>query len=268
MDADGGDTDFRSENADSRGGVVAVGWPFTERREKTLSRRPEQHGITQGDELVQVAQNLPVVVGGLGESQSRIGPQFGRRNPGIEQRVYSRSQFRQNVPRDVCVHGVVVHHIALTAPVHRDERCVGTRNNARHRGVGESTRNVVDVVDAKVEPQPRGVGPHRVERHRNPIGNQSANHGFDAPAFLAVVESHGSGASRFPTDIDNIGARLDHRPRVVDCGIGGLPETTITERIRRHVEDAEHDGTVSHRPGRSRRVTPIESVRRPTCRWP
>jgi hypothetical protein len=67
---------FGGQNTDDCGRLIAIGRLFTKRTEEPFARRANENRIAQRDELVEVAQKLPVVVSGLGEPEARINPQF------------------------------------------------------------------------------------------------------------------------------------------------------------------------------------------------
>ena len=179
------------------------------------------------------------MVGGLAEP-----------DPGVDQEVRWRDTGLLGA-RDGCRQ--VVHHLAddvvvvgLRPVVHDEERYTGTRRQVRHPGILSRAPDVVEQVRARREGRLGDDHLGRVDAQRD-VGQGVRDRGHDgdhAPDLVRGIDRRVTRAGRLATDIEQIGALLDHAPRLLDrCTdrVGGSQQAITRERVGRHVEDAHHE---------------------------
>ena len=162
----------------------------------------------------------------------------------------------------------------LGAVVHDDERDAVVGGEAGQRVVLADPPHVVDEVGAGGE---GGLGDGRLGRvdAQRRVGQrrpQCRDDRHDPAAFLVLGDRVVPGPRRFATDVEDVGALLDHpaagRDRHFDRVAAPARQQPVAgERIGRHVEDAHHERALA--PGEDPRADPVvPSPASPASRHP
>ena len=84
-------------------------------------------------------------------------------------------------------------------------------------------------------------GPRRVDAGRDAVGGELTDHRQDARAFDGRVDALRPGARRFPADVDECRTLRMHPPGVLQRVRETRVSAAVGKRVRRDVEDADHD---------------------------
>lgn len=125
--------------------------------------------------LIQATEELPVLVGSLGEADARVEDDIALPHPGPRQRGHPRSQLGADLGDDIVIHRARLHVGAVPPPVHDDKRHASRSHHRGHRRVGLSTAHVVDECRPRVEGGAGDRRAHGVDGDDHTGGNEFAD---------------------------------------------------------------------------------------------
>jgi hypothetical protein len=203
--------------------------------------------VAEGRELGQVPQQLPVVLGVLGETETRIEDDLLGRDPPDDHLGETGLELFAHVGDDIAVGREVVHLSALTPPVHRYVVQAGLGDRAVHLGIGEPPRDVIDHGCPRLRRGERGRGVHGVDAHGHAGAHELADHGHHTRLLLRRGHPFRTGTRRLAPHIHEIGTLITQLDAVGDGRVDRLELSAVTERVRcdvEHTHDLRH--AISH----------------------
>ncbi len=206
--------------------------------EAALAREADEHRPAERAELVEAADELEVVLGGLAEADARVeadpalvdSRRDGEREPLLEEPLH--------VGDDVVVHRIRLHRPRLALHVHQADVAASVRDDARELGVGAQRGDVVDELDAELDRAARHRRLRRVDRDGR--AGEVGEHRLDALELLGRRDAGGARTGRLAADVDDRRAGLEHPPGGRHRGVGPQVDTAVRERVRRDVQHAHH----------------------------
>ena len=235
--------------------------------EERLPGDPDQHRTVQLIQLTQPAQQFPVVLGGLGEADTRVDDQPVGGDSGPLRIGDLLAQLGHYLGHHVGVRGSALHVLGVAAPVHADIREAALGHQGQQLWIGPAAGDVVD------QPNPGGDGlggdlaAHRVDADAG-AGGSEGPHDRNHPAqLLGHGRADRPGARGFATYLDDVGPLLDELETVGDRGLVIEPLTAVGEGVRRDVDHAHHDGSAGLRQARDsdQRAHPAHPSGRPAA---
>ena len=124
--------------------------------------------------------------------------------------------------------------------MHGDVVQPGGRHHPIHLWVGEPSRNIIDDADPGIRCEHRRAGIHGVNTDRDSARNDRADHGKHALQLLLHGDALGPWPRRLATDINDVGTLLVKLDRVRNRAGDAVVQSTITKRIRGHIQDAHN----------------------------
>ncbi len=177
----------------------------------------------------------------FGEPDARVDHDAIEVHPRCDERVDSTGQFIAHRRDDVAgIVGVVLHHSAVRAPMHRHIWHAQLGDRAGHRRVRQAPADVVDDLHAQRHGGDCHFGAHGVDANRNTRSHQFAGHRYHSAQLFGCGDPLCSWPSRFTPDVDDVGSSPNHRMSVCHCRIQVLIPAAVGERVWCDVEDTHH----------------------------
>ena len=212
--------------------------------DEALAGQGGEDGAVADAELLQVAQEGEVVLGGFAESESGVQADAGGGDAGGFCCGHAFFKKGAYFCHDIVVLRVLLHGGGRALHVHEDDAAGGVlRAELQHGGVGEAG-DVVDDVDAGLQGCGSGFRSAGVdgEQGLRVAGAQGCYQGDSAAYFFLRRGGGGAGAGGFPADVDDVCAFLQQFIGMGQRGVQGVVLPAVGEGIRRGVQDTDDGG--------------------------
>ncbi|GMA22920.1 hypothetical protein GCM10025864_06790 [Luteimicrobium album] len=244
----------RAQRGEGRGRRVALGGryrvdagPGEQVAEEALAARPHEDRQTECLEHVEVGEERPVVHTGLREAEAWVEHDLAGVHPRPDEGVDACGELVADVEDHVVVVGVGVHDVGVPAPVHDDEDGARVRDDPRHRGVREPARHVVHDPGSGLEGTLGDTRPCGVDAHGRACGRERLDHRQDPAQLLGLVDPDGARAGGLAAHVEQVRAVREQLVPVGDRRVRLEPLAPVRERVRRHVDHAQHERAVQRR---------------------
>ncbi len=203
-------------------------------------------------DAIEVSQQLPVVLGQLGEAQARIQNHLFRAHSGGRNGRQPAAELAVHLRHDVGVHRGSVHVRTVPAPVHHNVRHSGSGDDPSHIRIRQAAAHVVDHLGARRQGLPGHFSPHGVDADVDASADQPLDDRQHATQLVIHWYAQGAWPSRFAAHVNDVAALAGKLKPVRDRLVRVQPGSAVGERIRRDVDDAHHQAALlSWQPGQA-----------------
>ena len=215
--------------------------------DEALARDAEQDRTAEAVEEREIGEDREVVLHELAEADAGIDRDPVARDAGRLACRDARREMIVDLGRRVCVDGLFLHRLGIALAVHQDHRDAKARDRGECLVVMGQRGDVVDdartLADGKLH-HPRLAGVDGNDGIRLGL-SERLDHRQGAHQFLFVADGIGTGAGRFPADIEESGARRDLLPGTGERLFGAGVVAAVGKAVGGDV-DHSHDARFVH----------------------
>ena len=212
--------------------------PGDDPREGRFPRQADENGPSEGDDPIEPAYELQVLIRRLAEPDPGIQADRVLGDPRVDGVGETFLEEGDDVGDDVLVARLDLHRARLALHVHQTDVRSRVADDRCKLRIAPERRHVVHHLRAERERATRDLRPGRVHRHRDSL--QELDDRDHAPKLLVEVDCLCSRSGRFAADVDEPCSLLDHSPRDLGGVERGRVCAAVGEAVRRDVDDAHH----------------------------
>ncbi len=234
-------------------------------RQEALAGGPDEQREPEVLQLVQPFQQRPVVLGALGETQTRVQHERVGADPGGQRRLDARRELGPDVgrPRPRTRHGRSSSHCGA-------RQCISTHGSPASATTAAIPGSASPPDTSLISAAPAAAAAAATEarvvstEHGTPARLNSVDDRQHPGGLDVGIDPVRTGTGRLATDVDEVRTGGVHGQAVRDGGIGGGEQAAVGEGVGRDVQDAHHPQPTRRRRCRQRR----RRQRRDVPAWP